>query len=79
MNLVIYVNEHSEDEKALFDRGEKKIIMKGDTYHNKISQRIEGYLQALDDFAIYREKVETKYINESHELYEEIGFYNENE
>lgn len=79
MKLVIYVNEHAEDERALFDKNEGKIIMKGDYYHDKIDQRIEGYLEALSDFSIYKEEVGAEYIDESHELYEKIGFYNENE
>lgn len=79
MNLIIYVNENFEEEKALFDKEETKVILKGDYYHDKIDERIEGYLEALSDFSIYKEEVETEYIDESHELYEKIGFYHEDE
>lgn len=77
MNLVIYVNENFEDERALFDKDKEKVMLKGDEYHDKIDEKIEGYLQALADFAIYQEKVETEYIDESNSLYKTIGFESE--
>ena len=74
MDLVIYVNDNFEEEKALFDKNEKKVILLGDYYHDKIDERIEGYLEALRDFNIYNKEVGDIYINESHEHYDFIVF-----
>lgn len=74
LKLVIYVNENFEDEKVLFDLENKKVIMRGDHYHNKINERIEGYLQALTDFNIYKDEVEMYWIDESHENYFILNF-----
>ncbi|MNH66462.1 hypothetical protein D3C73_184930 [compost metagenome] len=76
MNLIIYTNEEFE-EKALFDLDSNKVILKGDQYHDKISGKIEGYLDALKDFEIYCEKVNEKWIEPNHEHFELIGFYYE--
>lgn len=77
MNLIIYTNEEYEDEKALFDLDSNKMLLKGDYYHNKISEKIEGYLNALNDFEIYCEEVNRESIDRNHELFELIGFYYE--
>jgi DNA-binding LacI/PurR family transcriptional regulator len=69
MELIIYVNEKFEDERALFDLDKKKIILKGDYYHDKISEKIEGYLKALKDHNIYDEEVNAEWIDETHEHY----------
>lgn len=75
MDLIIYVNSNFEEEKALFDREENKVILLGDYYHNKIDEMIEGYLKALKDFNIYNKKIKEEYIDDSHEHYQLIGFY----
>jgi hemerythrin len=77
MNLIIYVNDHFEEERALFDLEGNREILKGDYYHDKITERIEGYLQALDDFKIYTEEVETEWIDSTHQHYELLEFYKE--
>jgi len=74
LKLVIYVNEDFEEERALFDLESKKVIVSGDYYHNKINERIEGYLQALNDFNIYKDEVETYWIDVSHENYDFLNF-----
>lgn len=74
MELIIYVNENFEEEKALFDLEEEKLILSGDYYHDKIDGKIEGYLKALEDFKIYNKKVETVEIKENHKLYEKMKF-----
>ena len=51
-----------------------KVILLGDYYHNKIDERIEGYLKALNDYGIYNERVDSKLIDDSHEHYQLIGF-----
>lgn len=77
MNLIIYTNEEFEDEKALFDLDSKKVLLKGDQYHDKISGKIEGYLDALNDFEIYCEEVDSEWIDRNHEHFKLVGFYSE--
>lgn len=74
MNLVIYINEHFEDARALFDLDKGEAILSGDYYHDKIDERIEGYLQALADHNIHTEDVEDIWIDETHEHFRECNF-----
>lgn len=66
MNLIVYINENLEEEKALFDLSEGKVLLHGDCYHDKIDDRIEGYLEALADFDIYHKDVDDEWIDETH-------------
>jgi hypothetical protein len=43
MKLVIFANKHYEEEKALMDLDKKEVLLKGDYYHDKIDNVIEGY------------------------------------
>jgi DNA-binding LacI/PurR family transcriptional regulator len=74
MKLIIYRNEDFEEEEALFDLESKRVIMSGDYYHNKINERINGYLQALADFDIYDKEVGYEWIDSSHEHYSLLDF-----
>jgi hypothetical protein len=75
MNLIIYVNDNFEDERTLFDLDKNKLILNGDDYHDKIDERIDGYLEALVDFDIYTKDVPSEWIEEDHEHYK-IAFPN---
>ncbi|MGK4040841.1 hypothetical protein AB0Y20_00970 [Heyndrickxia oleronia] len=77
MNLIIYTNSHFEEEKALVNLNTKEVILKGDYYHDKIDEKIEGYLAALQDFNIYNDEPEEEEIDSKHEMYKELEFYNE--
>jgi hypothetical protein len=77
MNLIIYTNSHFEEEKALVNLDTKQVILKGDYYHDKIDHLIEGYLQALKDYNLHNDEVQSEEINSNHEMYEELEFYNE--
>lgn len=79
MNLMIYINGHYEEEKALVDLDTEKVIIKGDYYHDKIDYRIEGYIAALEDFEIYSDEVQEREIHSDHYMYKRLGFYNEEE
>lgn len=77
MKLVNYINEHYEEEQALYDLEKEETIMKGDHYHDKIGPKIEGYLEALKDREIYTDSVPTEYITRDHKLYDKFNFYDE--
>lgn len=77
MNLIIYINEHYEEEQALYDLEKKEAILQGDYYHDKISPKIDGYLEALEDHGIYTKEVPVEYMTREHELYEKLNFYDE--
>jgi len=77
MNLIIYVNKHYEEEQALVDLDNKSILLKGDYYHDKIGNLIEGYLSALRDFDIYNKDVTHEEIDCNHQMYNTLEFYNE--
>ena len=79
MNLIIYANEHYEEERALFNLETNEVILKGDYYHDKIYEKIEGYLLALKDFNIYIDKVISNGIDRSHAHYDLCEFYDEEE
>lgn len=74
MNLIIYVNDTFEEEKALYDLDEKEVLLKGDYYHDKIDYKISGYLLAL---GIDEEDVVEENIDSKHELFKELEFYND--
>ena len=50
LNLLTYVNAELPDEKALVSNadGEIDVLVKGDYYHDKILEKIEGFLGGLD-------------------------------
>ncbi|MCP1184946.1 hypothetical protein [Paenibacillus sp. 1781tsa1] len=77
MDLVIYVNEEFEDEKALYDLDEGKVLLQGDQYHDGIGSRIAGYLDALHDYGIYMDYTNKEWINKNHEHFKLLGFYSE--
>jgi hypothetical protein len=79
MKLIIYTNDHFEEEKALFDIENNETILKGDYYHDKINEKIKGYLQALREFNIYKDEVDDEWINNEHHHYNLIGFYDDSE
>ena len=74
MNLVIYINDNYEEEKALYDLDRKKVIIKGDYYHDKIDYLISGYLMGKD---ISKDNVKDIYVNDNHDpkLFKELEFY----
>jgi hypothetical protein len=79
LKLVKYTNGHFEEEKALVDLDSKRIIMKGDYYHDKIDYLIDGYLAALNEHDVYVDELLEEEITSDHEMYNELDFYNEEE
>lgn len=70
MNLIIYINDNFEDERALFDLDTKEVLIKGDYDNDKIDSQIEGYLHSLGI-----SDVDDEWIDETHEHFKMIGFY----
>lgn len=77
MHLIVYRNGHFEEEKALYNKTTKSVIIKGDYYHDKIDYFIEGYVSALNEFGIYTDEVEEKEIYSDHFMYGVLEFYND--
>lgn len=76
MNLVIYTNETFEEEQALYDVTNKKVLLKGDYYHDKIRSKISGYLFAKE---VDEDEVQDIEIDQNHELFEVLDFYDGSE
>lgn len=80
--FIIYTNSTFEEEKALVERkenGEKHIVvMKGDYYHDKIDEKINGFLLGLQYSNIEYELKEIE-VFPNLKLFEELDFYLEEE
>lgn len=83
MKLKIYDNQHYEEgEEALYDEENDVIIMSGDYYHTKVSVKIEGYIQALNDHNLYPltyDEIEIESIDRNHKYYKKFDFYDPEE
>lgn len=55
MKLKIVVNNVCEEEMALVDITNNKVLVKGDCYHDKIKEYIKGYLKGLSDSGVHYE------------------------
>ena len=78
LKLIQYYNADDEDEQCLFDLTNNKIMLKGDYYHDKISEEIEGYLCALKDFNIEFELEESELVYTNSSLFKTLGFCSDN-
>ena len=47
INLIHYYNDEFDEEEALYNADTKELIIKGDYYHDKISEYIKGILHGL--------------------------------
>lgn len=78
--IIILTNKLYEEEMGLIGLTDDKvsILLKGDEYHNKISSKIDGYLEALTDFDIFEvSTVEHLYIGRDSEYFKLVDFYDE--
>lgn len=71
-------NECYEDEAALYSKTYDKIILRGDYYHDKIEEKIEGFLLGLQ-YAGFDVISTSEQINESSDLFKRCNFYVEEE
>jgi len=74
MNLTILINDTYEEEKALYDEEKKIIIAKGDYYHDKINEHIDGIIAGIIYCGI-EVKVNRKTIKPKDKLFKACEFY----
>jgi hypothetical protein len=75
MKLRIYETEiEGEILKALVNEDTKILIFNGDYYHDKITERIEGFLYGLKYSEVKYELLETKVIKNRSKMYSICGF-----
>jgi hypothetical protein len=74
MNLTILINGTSEDEKGLYDNDKEMLIVKGDYYHIKIDDRIEGIIQGIEYCGI-EVNLNKLTIYPTNELFNKYNFY----
>jgi len=79
MNLKIYYNSDFDEEAALFNEDTKDVILSGDCYHEKIGDKIQGFISALDYLHIEYSLLEPEYINHDNEMFDLFEFYNESD
>lgn len=72
-----YINKDFEEQMAIAEICEDdtpNIIMTGDYYHDKTEAKIEGFLIGVRFSDEDSYTIETEYISEGHELYNELQF-----
>ena len=76
--FIVFRNETFEEEKALVEivGDMRKIIVKGDYYHDKIDEKIEGFFLALDYLDV-EYNLEELSLSSGTPLFEELEFYND--
>lgn len=79
MNIKVYYNADFDEEAALFNEDAKDVILSGDYYHEKITDKIQGFISALDYLHIDYNLLESEYINHDNEMFDLFEFYNEND
>lgn len=77
MKLVIYRNGTYEEQIALVNEETGEAYIIGDDYHEKASDKIEGYLLALKNEGIYTKEVEEVEIQPSHPMFKKLYFHEE--
>ena len=72
-----FINETFCEEQCLYDLTNDKVLLKGDYYHDKIDESIEGFVYAMEHFNIEHEYEEDELIGTDNCMFEKIGFANE--
>lgn len=75
--LKILINSIYEEQKALINTETNEVLLEGDSYHDKIDERIEGFLSGLlyCDYDYILSKTER--IDSTNKLFNICGFLNE--
>ena len=74
MNLIKYTNAEWEEECALYDVDDNKVIKIWDYYHDKIGDWINGFVSGLSYDEI-EFSIEEKFLNKSDDMFIKLGFY----
>ncbi len=48
IKFIKFINGTLEDEAALYNVGNNEIVIKGDDYHDKIYEKIDGIIQGIE-------------------------------
>lgn len=59
-NFLTIINLNFEEEAMLIDLDTNKLVMQGDYYHNKILDKIDGFVKGLE-YAGYKVNISTEY------------------
>ena len=74
IKFIRFVNGTFEDEVALYDVGNNEIVIKGDDYHDKIYEKIDGIIQGIE-YVDIEVTVEEKIIYPDNEMFNVLDFY----
>ena len=78
IKFIKFINGTLEDEAALYSVSNNEIVIKGDGYHDKIYEKIDGIIQGIEYVGI-EVAVEVKIIYPNNEMFNVLGFYEEKE
>lgn len=78
MKLQKLINETFEDEMALININTNEVLIKGDSYHDKIDEMIDGFLLGLSYANVEYKLKENEKIKPSNKLFDICEFSNEN-
>lgn len=62
MRLKILINDTNEEERALVNIDTKEVILRGDYYHDRIDERIDGFLYGLRYVGIKYNRLDNQHI-----------------
>ena len=78
IKFIKFINGTFEDEMALYNVSNNEIVIKGDDYHDKIYEKIDGIIQGIEYVGI-EVAVERKIIYPDNEMFNVLDFYEEEE
>ncbi|HHT96495.1 MAG TPA: hypothetical protein GXZ90_01200 [Clostridiales bacterium] len=79
LRLQKIINETYEEEAALINVDTSEIIIKGDYYHNKISEYIDGIFHGLHYVNVSYERLPDQFVTPDMDLFKMCKFYEETE
>ena len=78
IKFIKFINGTLEDEAALYNVDNNEIVMKGDYYHDKIYEKIDGIIQGIEYIGM-EVVVKEKIIYPDNEMFNVLDFYEEEE
>ena len=74
IKFIKFINGTLENEAALYDVNNNEIVIKGDDYHDKIYEKIDGIIQGIE-YVDIEVTVEEKIIYPDNEMFNVLDFY----